>query len=122
MTRYVPNCDDGRLTLVSEADDDRIDIGAIDDVIDAIGDSTHSIEYDQKQRTQPWLDTDDGTLAIDVREAVTTLPHTGETVDELREYDMGTERYGLPLRTVMFANEVLDILDAQGKEASDASR
>ncbi|CDK38578.1 hypothetical protein DM2_1818 [Halorubrum sp. DM2] len=114
MTRYVPDCDDGRLTLVSEAGDDRVDIGTIDDVITAIGDSTHSIEYDQKQRTQPWLDTDDGTLAIDVREAVTTLPHTDETVDELREYDMSTERYGLPLRTVKFANELLDILDAQG--------
>ncbi|WP_434521131.1 hypothetical protein [Halorubrum sp. AS12] len=121
MTRYVPNCDDGRLALVSESGDDRLDIGAVDDVMAAIGDSTHAIEYDQKQRTQPWLDTDDGTLEIDVSEAVTTLPHTPETVDELREYDMDTERYGLPLRTVMFANEVLDILDAQGKDASAAS-
>lgn len=122
MTRYVPNCADGRLILSSEAGDDRVEIGSIDDVIDAIGDATHSIEYDQKQRTQPWLDTDDGTLEIDVRETVTTLPHTGETVEELREYDMSTERYGLPLRTVMFANEVIEILDAQGAEASDASQ
>ncbi|EMA58421.1 hypothetical protein [Halorubrum lipolyticum] len=121
MTRYVPHCTDGQLALVSETSDDRVEIGAVDDVIAAIGDATHSIEYDQKQRTQPWLDTDDGRLDIDVRETVTTLPHTGETVDELREYDMGTERYGLPLRTVMFANEVLDILDAQGSDASDAS-
>lgn len=121
MTRYVPNCADGRLTLVSEAGDDRVEVGAIDDVLAAIGDDTHSIEYDHRQRTQPWLDTDDGTLEIDVREAVTTLPHTGETVDELREYDMSTERYGLPLRTVKFANELLDILDAQGDAASDAS-
>jgi oligopeptide/dipeptide ABC transporter ATP-binding protein len=116
MTRYVPNCDDGRLTLVSEAGDDRVEIGSVDEVIAAIGDATHSIEYNQKQRTQPWLDTDDGTPEIDVREAVTTLPHTAEMVDELREYDMSTDRYGLPLRTVEFANELLDILDAQGKD------
>ena len=122
MTRYVPDCADGRLTLVSEGGDDRVEIGTIDDVLAAIGDSTHSIEYDQKQRTQPWLDTDDGTLEVDVREAVTTLTHTGETVENLRTHDMSTDRYGLPLRTVKFANEVLDILDAQGKEASDASR
>lgn len=121
MTRYVPDCADGELTLVSEADGDRVEIGSVDNVLAAIGDLTHSIEYDQKQRTQPWLDTDDGTLEVDVREAVTTLPHTGKTVGELREYDMRTERYGLPLRTVEFANEVLNILDAQGKELSAAS-
>jgi len=116
MTRYVPNYDDGRLALVSETGDDRVEIGSVNDVTAAIGDATHSIEYDQKQRTQPWLDTDDGTPKIDVREAVMTLPHTAETVDELREYDMSTDRYGLPLRTVKFANELLDILDAQGKD------
>ncbi|MFC6764153.1 hypothetical protein [Natrinema soli] len=113
MTRYEPDSVDGTLFLTAE--DDRIEIGAIDDVVDAIGDETHSIEYDQKQRTQPWLETDDGVLEIDVRETVTTMPHTEETVSELREYDMGTERYGLPRRTVEFADRLVEILEQQGK-------
>lgn len=113
MKRYEPECQDGTLFLVYE--DDRIEIGAVDDVVAALGGDTYSIEYDEKQRTQPWLETDDGTLDVDVRETVTTLPHTEETVSELREYDMGTDRYGLPRRTYEFANVVADILEQQGE-------
>lgn len=58
-------------------------------------------------------------LKIDVREPVTTLPHTPETVDELRDYDMGTARYRLPRRIVEFANDLVDILEQQGKHAPD---
>lgn len=112
MTRYEPECVDGTLFLVSE--DDRIEVGLITDVVDAIGGDTHTIEYGQKQRTQPWLDTDDGTLEIDVRETVTTLNHTEEFASELRDYDMATDRYGLPTRTVEFATRIVDILEQQG--------
>ncbi|NHN60713.1 MULTISPECIES: hypothetical protein [Halorussus] len=116
MERYEPECVDGTLFLV--ADDDRVEVGAVDDVVAAVGGDTYSIEYDQKQRTQPWLDTDDGVLEIDVRETVTTLPHTEETVSELREYGMETERYGLPRRTVEFADRFVDVLERQGREDS----
>ncbi|WP_222918741.1 hypothetical protein [Natrinema sp. SYSU A 869] len=120
MTRYEPDSVDG--TLFLSAEDDRIEIGAIDDIVDVIGDETHSIEYDQTQRTQPWLETDDGVLEIDVRETVTTLPHTEETVSELREYDMETERYGLPRRTVEFADRLTTVLEQQGTDASSDER
>jgi hypothetical protein len=115
VTRYEPVVEDGTLSLVAEEGDDRLEVGDLDHVVAAMGGDSHPIEYDQKQRKQPWLDTDDGVLEIDVRETVTTLPHTPETVAELREYDMGTERYGLPRRTVEFANELVDILEQQGK-------
>lgn len=113
MKRYQPECVDGTLVLVSE--DDRVEIGAVDDVMAALGGDTYSLDYDEKQRTQPWLETDDGTLDVDVRETVTTLPHTRETVSELREYDMRTDRYGLPRRTYEFANVIADILEEQGE-------
>lgn len=111
MVRYEPECVDGTLFLVG---DDRIEVGTVDDIVAAIGGDTYTIEYDEKQRTQSWLDTDDGTLEIDVRETVTTLYHTEEMVSELREYDMGTDRYGLPTRTVEFSNRFVDILEQQG--------
>ena len=112
MQRYEPECANGTLFLV--AGDDRIEVGAIDDVVDAMGGDTYSIQYDEKQRTQPWLETDDGRLDIDVRETVTSLPFTPEQVSELREYDMGTDRYGLPARTYEYANMLVDVLDQQG--------
>jgi hypothetical protein len=114
MQRYEPECVDGDLFLV--ADEDRLEVGAVDDVVDAVGGETYVIEYDERQRTQPWLDDDDGILEIDVRETATSLNHTPETVSDLREYDMGTEKYGLPARTVEFANRLVDILERQGRE------
>lgn len=115
MTRYVPDVADGTLRLVAETGGGELEIGPIEDIITAMGDDSHRIEYDKQQRKQPWLDTDDGVLEVDVRKIVTTLPHTEETVAELRNYDMGTEQYGLPRRTVEFANELVDILEQQGK-------
>ncbi|RRJ33796.1 hypothetical protein [Halocatena pleomorpha] len=112
MARYEPECADE--TLFLSTDTERIEIGTIDDIVAAIGGETYTIEYDEKQRTQAWLDTDEGRLEIDVRETVTTLPHTEETVSKLREYDMETDRYGLPTRTVEFTNEFVDILEQQG--------
>lgn len=114
MTRYEPECEDETLFLV--AADDRVEVGEIDDIVAAVGDDTYTIEYDEKQRTQPWLDTDDGSLDIDVRESVTTISHTGEFVADLREHDMTTERYGLPRRTVEFADRFVDVLERQGAE------
>lgn len=115
MARYEPECADD--TLFLSAEHDRIEVGTVDDIVDAIGGETYAIEYDEKQRTQSWLDTDEGILEIDVRETVTTLAHTEETVSKLHEYDMETDRYGLPTRTVEFANEFIDILEQQGKSA-----
>lgn len=113
MKRYEPECVDGTLFLV--AGDDRVEVGAVDDVVAAMGGETFDLEYDELQRTQPWLPTDeDGVLEVDVRETATTLPHTPEMVAELREYDMGTDRYGLPTRTVKFADMLDDILRQQG--------
>ncbi|WP_121744385.1 hypothetical protein [Natronorubrum halophilum] len=116
MTRYTPECANGTLFLVAEGD--RFEVGAVDDIVDAVGGDVHSIEYDQKQQTQPWLETEDGVLEIDVREVVTTLPHTGELVSELREYDTETDRYGLPRRSVEFADRLVDILEQQGTQTS----
>ncbi|WP_440988349.1 hypothetical protein [Haloarchaeobius baliensis] len=114
MKRYEPDCVDGTLYVV--ADEDRVEIGSLDDVVAAVGSQTYVIEYDERQRTQPWLDADDGELEIDVRDAVTSLPLTPELVAEVRDFDMRTERYGLPTRTVEFADRFVDILEAQGRE------
>lgn len=113
MNRYTPECVDGTLFLAAEGE--RLEIGSVDDVLATIGGDTHEIEYDQQQRTQPWLRTDDGVLEIDVRETVTTLAHTPETVSELRGYGMDTDKYGIPTRTVEFAKTVMDILEQQGE-------
>jgi hypothetical protein len=113
MNRYTPDVIDGTLFLVQG--DDRVEIGTVDHVVDAVGGETYTIEYDQRQRKQPWLQTDEGELEIDIREAVTTLSHDGETVSEIRTYDLQTGLYGLPTRTVEFADTMVEILERQGR-------
>lgn len=112
MQRYDPESVDGTLFLVDG--DERVKVGAIEDVVDAMGGDMYVIEYDEKQRTQPWLETDDGKLDVDVHETMTSLPFTAEQVSELRKYDMETDRYGLPTRTYEYANMLIDILDQRG--------
>jgi hypothetical protein len=115
MERYEPEVDGGTLFLVR--DDHRVEVGSVDDVVDAAGGETYRIEYDDTQRTQPWLDTDDGALDVDVRDSVTSMTHTPEFVAEVEQFDMRTDRYGLPTRTVEFADRFVDILDEQGTES-----
>jgi len=115
MKQFEPDCRDGTLSLCH--DETRVAIGALDDIVAAVGGETYRIEYDDAQRMQPWLDTDDGALEIDVRDAVTTMTHTEEFVADLAEYDMETDRYGLPTRTVEFADRFVDILEQQGLDS-----
>lgn len=112
MKRYRPEVRDGSLFLTHEAE--TVEVGKLDDIVDAIGGETYRIEYDKRQRAHPWLDTDDGEIEIDIRESVTEMTQTPEFVAELQQYDMSTERYGLPTRTVEFASMFVDILEEQG--------
>jgi hypothetical protein len=112
MKQYEPERRDGSLYLVCE--DDALEVGDVDEIINVIGGETYEIEYDEEQRAQPWLDTEDGVLEIDTRDAVTTMTHTPDFVSDLKEYDMSTDRYGVPTRTVQFAHGMIDILEQQG--------
>jgi hypothetical protein len=112
VSDYEPVVDEGTLYLVGA--DERVEIGTVDHVVDAVGGETYEIEYDEQQRAQPWLDLDDAVLEIDVRDAVTSMGHTAELVGRLREYGMDTDRYGLPTRTIKFADEFVDILEEYG--------
>jgi len=115
MKRYDPECRDGVLFLT--ASDDEVKIGAVDDIVAAVGDETYTIQYEERQQTQPWLETDEeGRLEIDIRDSVASMSHREEFVSDIREHDMATERYGLPTRTVEFADRFVEILEEQGEE------
>lgn len=116
MKQFKPECEEGTLLLV--ADDERVEIGAVDQIVDAIGGETFTLEYDEEQQTQPWLDLDENNaLEIDVREAVTSMHHSEDLVSDLREHDLSIDRYGIPERAMVFANRFVDILNEQGKQS-----
>ena len=113
MRRYEPTTDDGTLYLVSG--DHRVEVGLIEQIIEAVGVDAYTIEYSSEQQPQPWLETSDGQLDIDIREAVTSMDHPKGVVERLQEYDMDDRRYGMPRRTVEFAQMFVGILDEQGE-------
>ncbi|WP_254280622.1 hypothetical protein [Haloarcula marina] len=116
MDRYNPVVNDGMLLL--ETEDDSLKVGTIPNIIDSIGGPKYTITYEKRQQTVAWLDSDsDGKFTIDVVEAVTTMGHRSDAIDDLREYDMSTEKFGIPERTVEFAELFVDILEQQGEQS-----
>ena len=114
MNRYEPVVRDSRLYL--ESDGESLEVGPVDGIIDAVGGAEYTIEYDDRQQTVPWLDTEDGTLEIDVEDSITSMSHTEAFVSELRGPEMDTDKYGLPERTVAFANRIVELWEREGKE------
>ncbi|MUV56067.1 hypothetical protein, partial [Halogeometricum sp. CBA1124] len=83
MIRYEPETENE--TLFLRGGDDRLEVGRVDDVGGRSRRRDVHHRVDERQRRQPWLETDEGVLEVDVREAATTLGHTAEAVSELRE-------------------------------------
>ncbi|WP_207589875.1 hypothetical protein [Halomontanus rarus] len=118
MDRYETRINDG--TVYLETDDDELEIGDLETIIEVIGGETYTVSYDERQRTQSWLETDDdGAMTVDVRETIEELPHQREVVAKLQAADHSQAKYGLPERTVEFANEIVAILDQQGASQAD---
>lgn len=112
MARYEVENRNGTLWAVSS--EGEVVIGDMDDVITSVGSETYTITYDEAQRTHPWLETDDGDLEIDVRDAVSSMRFSDETLEQFAGVSMDTSKYGLPERTVRFAETMIDIWEQQG--------
>lgn len=113
MKRYETHIKGG--TVYLETDDGDLQIGDIDTIVDVIGDETYTISYDEQQRTQAWLETDnDGKMTFDVRETIGDLSYRSEFVDKMRSTELSEVKYGLPERTVEFAETIVSIFEQQG--------
>lgn len=116
MKRYETRIGEG--TVYLETDDGELEIGELDAIVDVVGNETYTISYDEHQRTQAWLDTDEaGQITFDVRETVADMSHRGDFVERMRATGLSAERYGLPERTVEYAKEIVDIFEQQGASA-----
>ncbi|XVH33162.1 hypothetical protein ACNS7O_16425 (plasmid) [Haloferacaceae archaeon DSL9] len=113
MQRYETHIDGG--TVYLETGDGRLEIGDLDTIVDVIGGETYAITYTDRQRTHAWLDTDDdGSMTFDVRAVVSDMSHRSEFVRRMQSIDLSKAKYGVPERTVEFAEEIVSILEQQG--------
>ncbi|RQG97951.1 hypothetical protein [Natrarchaeobius chitinivorans] len=112
--RYGATVDDGWLYL--EGDDERLEIGSMETVIELFGGETYTIEYEPQQSGAAWLATDeDDTITFDVRETLVDWAYTEEFVANVEACSLEeTDGDGYPLRASVFVDVVTSIWDAKG--------
>lgn len=111
--RYDGRLEDGALVLAGEHE--RLEVGPLEAVVDLIGE-TYTIEYGPRERAVSWVRTDpDGTITVDVRDAVTDWAYTETFVANVRDCPpWETDDRGYPLRAAVFAELVTTIWDEKG--------
>jgi len=112
MRRYETRIDDG--VLYVEGPDGRLEVGQMDDIVELVGGETYVVEYDSRQQTAAWLDTDDeGRLEFDVRQTIAEYSFDEEFVAKLASADAGPTDDGFPGRVVFFADAMARIWDPE---------
>ncbi len=112
MNRFETKFENDRFYL--ETDDGWIEVGTERAILDDLGES-YTIEYDERERTAVWLETDDGDLTFDVRETLQEMSFTEEFVAQVADCDLSkTTDNGVPVRTAVFADLMRAIWDSKG--------
>lgn len=103
-------------TLYLESEDDWIETGSMDAVVELIGGEVYTLEYTDRQSAADWIATDeDNTITLDVREELADWGYTGEFVANVAGSPLDeTGESGHPVRTEVFVDMVTAIWDAKG--------
>jgi hypothetical protein len=114
MRRYKTDVRDGVLYI--KTDDGWFKAGQMNDICILIGAETYTIEYDERQRSMEWLNTDsEGRLTFDVHESIAGMDYDEEFVTDLLPVDAdATDDEGYPLRASVFADRMTEIWDSRG--------
>jgi len=110
-------------TLFIEWDDEWLEIGTLDALLDLFGGETYEIEYDDTQSKVPWLENnlEDNTLSFDVVDVVTDMDFDDDFAEEVVEQPLDSDgNRGYPLRTETFVAKMIEIWEQQG--ATDEER
>lgn len=82
MDRYGTIVEDG--TVYVEADLGRIEVGAVDDIVELVGGPAWTIRYDAETRSRPDVDTSDEGLTIDVVDTINEMTFSSTFLDALK--------------------------------------
>lgn len=110
--RYETRIEDGIVYLDGERG--RLEVGRLETVVDAVGGETYTIQYDaQAVSLYDWLDDEDETLEIDVRETLSAYPLPASVVHTIAEKPL--DGHPTPARTAYFADVLTRIWDGKGE-------
>jgi hypothetical protein len=108
--RYTVAVADDEITIGD--DQETLFIAATETIVDLVGGETYTLEYDDRQSQAAWLGTDpDGTITVQVREALDGMPFPPQFLAALYERDTDGDP---SQRAQFFAETVTTIWDAKG--------
>lgn len=112
--RYEATLDGGTLHLVG--DDDRVEVGPMDGIVEVMGGETYTLEYTDEQAGAAWLRTgDEASITLEVRDALLDWGYTPDLVENVRRTPRNeTGESGYSYRLELFVDLVTDIWDAKG--------
>lgn len=116
MQRHSVRIDDD--VVYVEGDDEWLPVGDLDDIFDLVGGETVVADYDDDAAAADWLDLDDGTLEIDVRDALSEFTFPTPFVAELLDRPFDPDTDGVPERTRYFADVMYDVWTSGGNLAN----
>lgn len=121
MDRHHTRIEHGVLSI--ERGQDWLKVGEMDAIYELVGGKTYTVQYDDRQASVAWLDTDDGELTFDVHDTLSGMPFVEEFVENLANTPLDEqEEEGYPLRTELFAELVMRIWDSKGDLSASLNR
>lgn len=113
MTRYPTRVEDG--TVYVGFEDDPVEIGPVEDIVDLVGGPAWTIEYSQAEKERhPRIDTSDEGLTVDVVDMLQTMTHGERFVETLHSHpaSVQTDADGaIPPRMGLFVGKLLENLE-----------
>ncbi|MFB6308922.1 MAG: hypothetical protein ABEH35_06290 [Haloarculaceae archaeon] len=112
MTRYATEIEDGTVYVGSE--NGRIEVGEVDEIIDAVGGPAWTISYSEETRERyPDLDTSDEGLTVDVVDVLHSMTHGEQFVETLAAHPDDPPETGdsLSPRLGLFVGKLLENLE-----------
>jgi len=113
MDRHEIRVEEGTVEIESESG--WATVGSVDAVEDLVGE-TYEIEYTSRQSATAWLDTDDGSVTIAVRDALEEFAFDPERASDVLAESTDAGESGHPERTEAFADRLVEIFDLQGAD------
>lgn len=110
MARYETFIEGG--TIYVGSDDDPVEVGDLDDAIEAVGGPSWTITYSEEfKERHPDADISDEGLTVDVRDMINAMTHSEQFIEALSAQPAAASDEDISPRLGLFVGKLLENLD-----------
>jgi len=113
MERHEIRIADGDVEM--EAESGWATVGSVE-AVEALVGETYEIEYTSRQSKTAWLNTDDGSVTIELREALDEFALDPDRATDVLAEPLESGESGHSKRAETFADRLVEIFDLQGAD------